>query len=237
MRCHPSFPQRALLPALLALVPGVCCLWPQPASMSSGNGVRMVSPNMSICIPASHSGDVDLHEACQRALDRVKNLPFYLYSEDRGASHQQQALTSTPLTQLKIEIGGDRGDRGVGQHFSWDEQAINQSAVDFPQDEALVFQGRSNSPSSITSLILQPLETLEESYTLSVPSGQGAAVISAKNALGALRGLATFTQTVYMLPGTGKDVQPGGLYVRDLPIHIEDKAAFPYRGISEWAAQ
>jgi hypothetical protein len=187
--------------------------------------VRKVSPQFVISVPASYSKDQDLLHACQRALGRVNVLPVEMYTTDRGASQEDAVAASTPLKRLTIEIG-DKASFDI----RWNKEWNNQSFVDFALDEPLRFQRRSLAPQSISALTLQPLEKLDESYSLAVPEGSGDAALKANNALGALRGLASFAQLVYKLP------QKDGLgtrYIPNLPVKIDDKAAFPYRGISE----
>ncbi|UZJ56163.1 hypothetical protein CBS101457_005483 [Exobasidium rhododendri] len=208
----------------ICLVDSVFCLWPQPAHLQTGKSARKVSSSFSISIPSSSSKDHDLVNACQRALSRINVLPVEMYVEDRGASQRKAITSSTPLKKLAIEIG-DKASFDIQWNKNWN----NQSVVDFSLGESLRFQRRSLAPKSISALTLQPLEKLDESYSLTIPEGSGEAVLKAGNALGALRGLATFAQLVYRLPGNkdGSDVK----YIPHLPIKIEDKTAFPYRGI------
>jgi hexosaminidase len=68
------------------------------------------------------------------------------------------------------------------------------------------------------------IETRDESYTLSIPDGS-VATLSACTALGLYRGLQTFTQLVYTLPSNSTR------YIPNTPVRIDDKPAFPIRGI------
>lgn len=190
--------------------------------MTTGKLARAISPDLIIAIPNALNHDRDLHQAVQRALGRIHNLALKPYQEDRGASYEDEVKKSIPLKKLAVEIGGK-----ANFNIKWDHSAINQSFVAFDQDEHARTMKRKISKQSISALSIQSLENLDESYELTVPDGSGQATIKAKNALGALRGLATFTQMIYELPsGSTK-------FVFNLPLAIQDKPAFPYRGICE----
>lgn len=87
-------------------------------------------------------------------------------------------------------------------------------------------------PKGVVQEIQQDVAHLDEAYTLFVPL-TGAAILSANSSLGILRGLTTLEQLVYALPSAAKGAAPGAKYIWDTPIHIEDRPAFPYRGLSE----
>ncbi|KAH8085951.1 N-acetylhexosaminidase [Cristinia sonorae] len=78
--------------------------------------------------------------------------------------------------------------------------------------------------SDISSVVQQPLDTWDESYSLTISgeSGQAPSFIVANTTLGLLRGLTTFEQLWY----TSNDL----IYALDTPINIEDSPAYPYRG-------
>ncbi|KAJ2001389.1 Glucosamine-6-phosphate isomerase (Glucosamine-6-phosphate deaminase) (GNPDA) (GlcN6P deaminase) [Coemansia thaxteri] len=62
----------------------------------------------------------------------------------------------------------------------------------------------------------------DESYTLDVPT-TGQASLTAKTVYGALRGMETFSQLL--------EVNGGHRFIKNTPIHIEDKPAFQHRGL------
>lgn len=63
-----------------------------------------------------------------------------------------------------------------------------------------------------------PINAKDESYTLSIPTQQAQAVLTANSTLGLLRGLTTFEQLWYDFNGTK--------YLLDAPINIIDEPAF-----------
>ncbi|KDQ62085.1 glycoside hydrolase family 20 protein [Jaapia argillacea MUCL 33604] len=75
---------------------------------------------------------------------------------------------------------------------------------------------------SISTEAIKPLESRDDSYTLSVPTGGAPAEIKANTTLGLLRGLTTFGQMWY-------DYQ-GQTYTLMTPLTVEDSPAYPYRG-------
>ncbi|KZV60321.1 glycoside hydrolase family 20 protein [Peniophora sp. CONT] len=77
--------------------------------------------------------------------------------------------------------------------------------------------------SSIADEAQKPLEERDEAYTLSLPDDGSDAVISANSTLGLFRGLTSFEQLFYYINGT--------TYTVEAPITIEDKPAYPYRGL------
>ncbi|OCH86979.1 N-acetylhexosaminidase, partial [Obba rivulosa] len=68
------------------------------------------------------------------------------------------------------------------------------------------------------------INSRSESYTLSLPTHQAQAILTANSTLGLFRGLATFEQLWYDLDGTK--------YLLNGPLEIADEPAFPYRGFS-----
>ena len=180
-----------------SLVPGVNCLWPRPASLTTGNQARAVSPDFVISIPKSLDHDNELQQACQRALGRIYDLALKPYVPDRGLSFEDEVRKSTPLSKLNVEINGP-----AGFDIKWDKKDVFESVIEFNKDEQIRLLKRKEGDQTISSLILEPLEKLDESYELTVLDGNGVATLKARNALGALRGLATFTQMVYDLPSS-----------------------------------
>jgi hexosaminidase len=213
--------------ALVAIffAPAAHCLWPQPSSLTSGDKARSLSPNFAISIPKSLNKDKDMIDACQRALDRIYDLALKPYIPDRGQSLADQVKKSSPLTKLNVEI-----NEQAGFDIHWNKNKIFESVKEFNDDEQIRLLKRGGKDDqSISALTMQPLEKLDESYELSVPDGDGVATLKAKNALGALRGLATFSQLVYDLPDESTQ------FIKDLPMSIKDKPAFPYRGLCEYS--
>lgn len=201
----------SLLPTLYAL-----SIWPQPAEVSYHDKVRPLSHSFTIKLPSPWEHDDDLKAAVKRTLDRIHSSAVPLYSSDYGAAQVTQASHGKPLTELQVQVsrGSAASPKRSSHVFANEKQSHGAAAKS------------KTGGKSLRSLSTAPLEDLDESYTLQVPDGNGVAVLQAKNALGVLRGLATFSQLVYSKLGDKK-----ALYIEALPIKISDKAAFPYRGI------
>lgn len=80
------------------------------------------------------------------------------------------------------------------------------------------------SQSLLSELTLLP-HKYDESYNLTVPADGTPATLAANTALGALRGLTTFQQLIFALPDASAK------YISHAPFAIQDKPAFPYRGL------
>lgn len=76
---------------------------------------------------------------------------------------------------------------------------------------------------SISDEAKDEIESRDEAYTLSVPGDGSAATLKANSTLGLFRGLTTFGQLWYEYEGT--------TYSLEAPIEIDDKPAYPYRGL------
>ncbi len=70
-----------------------------------------------------------------------------------------------------------------------------------------------------------------EAYRLSVPADGGSIQLTSYTALGALRGLQTLQQLIYTLPPKRDDAGAAPKFIRNVPIAIEDRPAYPYRGL------
>ncbi|EJC98475.1 beta-hexosaminidase [Fomitiporia mediterranea MF3/22] len=76
----------------------------------------------------------------------------------------------------------------------------------------------------ISEEAITPLDARNEGYTLSVPADGSDAILEASTTLGLFRGLTTFEQLWYTFDGQ--------VYAVDMPLHVVDAPAFPYRGLS-----
>ncbi|CDU23329.1 related to exochitinase [Sporisorium scitamineum] len=70
-----------------------------------------------------------------------------------------------------------------------------------------------------------------EMYRLVVPSNGASIQITSYTSIGALRGLQTLLQLIYALPPQQRGKPHSQRYVRGVPITIEDRPAYPYRGL------
>lgn len=180
-------------------------LWPKPHSLEHGNGARRLDSRFTIKLTENEwKQDKDLQEAIHRTLKRINSSSIWPYTIDYGASKAEKASKSSPITALEIRKGSSH-KRNTKPFISHTKDKMKKTG------------------NHLHALSVQPLEHLDESYTLQVPQ-DGVAVLHSSNALGVLRGLTTFSQLVY-------HGQHGHDYVDGTPIVIEDKAHFPYRGI------
>ncbi|EPQ54821.1 N-acetylhexosaminidase [Gloeophyllum trabeum ATCC 11539] len=76
---------------------------------------------------------------------------------------------------------------------------------------------------SISEEAVAPLESRDESYTLTIPGSGSGALLKANSTLGLFRGLTTFSQLFYYYKNN--------VYTIEAPIEITDKPAYPYRGL------
>lgn len=70
-----------------------------------------------------------------------------------------------------------------------------------------------------------------EMYRLSIPSNGASIELTSYTSLGALRGLQTLLQLIYALPPQQGGKAQSQRYIRNVPITIEDRPAYPYRGL------
>ncbi|GAA5901608.1 hypothetical protein JCM8208_001554 [Rhodotorula glutinis] len=131
-------------------------------------------------------------------------------------------LDSDLLQRLTV----DRGEQ--------DRHAVNAAAI----LERLEVRLASSRPhETLFGQLGEPLDEIDESYILDVPSQYetGAplvatlvATLAANTTLGLVRGLDTFTQLVYALPAGPEDLYTAR-YIPQAPVHIVDRPAFPHR--------
>lgn len=173
-------------------------LWPHPKSVTLNTGVRSFDPDrLSFTSNGRLSSDVE--DAFKRFVANVKNTSIVgLNAPNDGGS------SKFGITQIKVNFRGKS----------------KRSQV--PLDHADVYRRIQND--SIAGEINQPIERLNEKYTLSVPA-TGPIEIDASSSLGILRALTTLEQLTVSAEGVEKT-----RYISKTPVKIEDEPAFPYRG-------
>ncbi|GAA5918632.1 hypothetical protein JCM6882_007887 [Rhodosporidiobolus microsporus] len=190
--------------AASALLWPVVALWPAPRSMSNGTGVVRLAESFEIVVAESLPEGVpsDLRAAIERAAAQLEIDNFQLLIPGRGESDRAVVEKALVLTRLELSLSSSAGPL----------LSVAEETYKFYEDK-------------------------DESYTLSIPStpgdGVGAAPsnssplasLTANTTLGLVRGLQTFTQLVYTLPGVGFE-----RYILGVPLLIDDEPAFPHRG-------
>lgn len=224
--------------ALVSLASSVAALWPHPTSFTRGKQGRVVAGSFSVDVqPQKYAQDEALVAASQRLLARINDLPTEAFILDRGASRAEALQGSRPLQRLSIVIGSATetrtelaGSRSSDIHydprvspFAFQGGQAFSLSHEAPHRRAL--RGTSTH-GNLMQQAIAPLEDHDERYTLEITEQGETATVHAYTALGALRAMSTFTQLVFRLPGSGKVN-----YVWHTPLRIEDKPAFPYRGI------
>jgi hexosaminidase len=119
------------------------------------------------------------------------------------------------ISQTSTYLQNDKLERLVVGRGATDAAAI-QGANTLP---SLMLSLASGVPvRSISAEAVDPLESRDEGYTLSVPDDGTCATLKANSTLGLFRGLTTFAQLWYDSDGT--------TYTLDAPIQIADAPAF-----------
>ncbi|KAL8283200.1 hypothetical protein RQP46_005978 [Phenoliferia psychrophenolica] len=207
------------LKLLLAAVQ-VAAIWPAPRVQLEGSTPVVLSPAFEIIFAPPSNLCPDLSAAITRTNSYLLNDHF-----------------------SRVVVGRGSGDRALlhGAH-SLDRLEL-----------ALSPSNASAAPSSLLVEVNKAYEDLDEAYTLEIPGevvgdvegpvgADKSARITATSELGLLRGLQTFVQLVYSLPGgvdssdetevpLGHFAAPPALrYILNTPLKIVDSPAFPHRG-------
>ncbi|KAL4249823.1 Beta-hexosaminidase [Abortiporus biennis] len=181
-----------------------------------------------------------------KILSTVLLLSTVLFSVPTGAVWPQPRNLQSGSSAVKLSNGFDISLTGIHNPPSDLVDAVSRTKTLLKNDKlerlvvgrgaadsALVSKAKSLSKltvslekgaaaNSITSEAQKPIGSREESYSLTVPSDGTPATLTANSTLGLLRGLTTFGQLWYE--------SGGSTYALDVPIHIDDSPAFPYRG-------
>ncbi|GAA5956082.1 hypothetical protein JCM21900_002589, partial [Sporobolomyces salmonicolor] len=211
---------RAPVAALAAILVGLSCVspshavWPAPRLLKTGSTCVQLRQGFEIVLSERLSGAApsDLVAAVELAKAQVRKDRLGRLIVGRGESDREAVSKSPTLSKLELSLVPLSSSASASNILSISEEAH------------------------------KPYEELDESYTLSIPStssshksnkkrghfvrlgGGLTASLKANTTLGLARGLQTFTQLVYALPGDG------ALYIPEAPIEIEDWPAFAHRG-------
>ncbi|KDN42718.1 glycoside hydrolase family 20 protein [Tilletiaria anomala UBC 951] len=208
-----KFDQALYTAALYALcsLRGARALWPQPASMTNGSSALQLNvSNFQINLPSN--APLDLQQAAERSMAEMRLSSMQPLVVGRGAKNAAVVEQAPLLTSINVAIGSSSN-----RHRR--KLSINQVALE-PRATASI--------KSIYENMLTDIKEYDESYTLDIPADGTSATLSAATALGALRGLTTLQQLIWALPADGLGSMR---YLWGAPFHIEDKPAFPYRGL------
>jgi hexosaminidase len=135
------------------------------------------------------------------------------------------------LREIRIELGG-KSPEAVAQHLHSHRSPPGAAADKGAQKLLAKKRAASAVPRSITSEIQQDVSQLDEAYKLVIPADGSPGTLSANSSLGIFRGLETITQLIYALPGELTTAHYlATRYIWNAPIEINDKPAFPYRGL------
>lgn len=229
-----SVRRETIVGLILLCIQTVYAVWPQPSQISTGDSVRQLASDFKIEAPAGLSGDHEISSAIQRAMERVTKQAIELHTVDRGANLSSAIHNSHPLDRLVVHVNDPKKGPATNKR-TWRNLVSrgNSAPKNLAQSPAFYLETKTEKSrlvDSVSSQSTKPLGNIDESYTLFIEKDNGGATLEAKSATGVVRGLASFTQLVYRLPSENKV-----LYIKDLPLKINDKPAYPYRGISMYA--
>lgn len=137
---------------------------------------------------------------------------FQINLSVKNAPSDLEAAVAQTKTYLKTDGLG----RLIVGRGSSDAAAI-KSAKQLTSLTVSLDSGATGKVQSISAEAIQPLESRDEAYTLSVPTS-GAATLKANSTLGLYRGLTTFSQLWYEYESK--------IYTIEAPIEIDDAPAY-----------
>lgn len=207
-----------LASSLLLSISSVEAVWPKPALMTQGNSTLLVdTSNLEIQLPQSASED--LKAAVLRTQQAIRKDSMRPLIVGRGSDKVAERLKSPhTLKKLKIVIEDDDSS-------SKERRGLVIGQTNYDLSEMII----KRETDSIRSESLKKVQDKDESYSINLPENGQDATITAKNALGAFRGLTTFEQLLWAL--NKDDVK---MKYIEAPVSIVDKPSFPYRGLSEF---
>ncbi|KAJ2924124.1 hypothetical protein H1R20_g12964, partial [Candolleomyces eurysporus] len=193
----------------------VNALWPVPRNLETGTSLLKLSPSFDIQFEAGSgwSPPQDLLDAISRTKYRLWNDKLGRLVVGRGEDDREGLESASSLSLLTLTLDSYSHSKSTN-----DDDSVGSST------------SRTILPISVEAV--KDIGTRSEEYSLKVPANGGPAVIRANSSLGLLRGLTTFEQLWYWLPGDVDEGDAGGIvYAHQVPVTIEkDYPAFPYRG-------
>lgn len=188
-----------------------CMLLPAPTRLhDQGYNTTILSPKFDIYIGQTTPFEIpyDLQQATENAMFYLREDIFNRLVVGRGEGDKELLKTAGTLLSLDLEID-------------------------------LLLEPLT-SPSKYSDFIIVPSiaeevnkqyddSSWDESYDLYIPIS-GVATLRSRTSLGLLRGLQSFVQLVYAIPGSGTVNTAPTLYLLDLPLHVIDAPVFKHRG-------
>lgn len=195
--------------AICCIVQSARAVWPGSSQYTSGEAFVKLHDSFAIVTGGSFRVPNDLRAAMRAAeeqvrKDRMQPLEVDLHEVEMKARKSQHTLY---FLQLRLKDDGRNIAPVVSNH-------------------TLMLHRNVRGPLPISTNINLPFEERDESYILEIAVRNPVASLAASNALGLLRGLQTFAQLVY----TTSDAR-GIRYIREAPLMIQDKPAYPIRGL------
>lgn len=198
---------RWILPALWTLQ-SVIALWPAPSQYEKGDQYVKLHDSFSITTLGNLKVPGDLRAAMADADKLIKNDKMKALEVELAGIEQAVQSSENVLQTLNLALSTAGGST---------KRELKTNCRHTHHKREL---------GSIASETNKPYEQRDESYTLEIAADNPVATLTASTALGLLRGLQTFTQLVYTTSGD----QPTR-YIRNAPINIRDKPAYPIRGL------
>ncbi|EIW67123.1 hypothetical protein TREMEDRAFT_34372 [Tremella mesenterica DSM 1558] len=187
-------------------------VWPLPTSFTTGTSILCLSNNFNISIP--HDTPEDLTRAVERTRKRLHDNTHRYLSVRRGEEFFQFKGCDSYSNSLQLLFTEQDDDKRNDMETRERKRKSIMDQVNYPLEDRLELEG----------------------YNLTV-SMDGKAELVALGALGLFRGLSTFEQLFYYLPGS----HPSSIitqiplerihYAPFAPYHISDKPAFPWRSV------
>lgn len=197
------------LPLLVSSLQAVNALWPAPREYTSGDKYVKLHESFSIVPRGTFTVPEDLRAAMVAAEEQIKLDKMLPLEVDLAGVESEAKATDHILYFLNLELTSSKFN-------------INQPA----KRNTALFNTKNRKVPSISSNINLPFEDRDESYSLEITLKNPVANLTAPTTLGLLRGLQTFTQLVYTISD-----EDSIRYIRGVPIAIQDKPAYPVRGL------
>lgn len=186
-------------------------LLPAPTRLhEQGFNTTVLSFDFGIYIGESAAFEIpyDLQQATENAMSYIRGDFFNRLVVKRGEDDKELLKTAGTLLSLELEI-------------------------DLEIDPL-------TSPSKYSDFVILPSiaeevnkhyddPSWDESYDLYIPIS-GSATLRSRTSIGLLRGLQSFVQLIYAIPGSGTVTTAPTLYLLDLPLHVIDAPVFKHRG-------
>jgi hexosaminidase len=130
MRSHLS----SLVTFILAFLPSVLSLWPQPTQLEAGSCVLQLAHDFDIKIDVPNAPG-DLKDAIARTKGYLKNDKLERLSLGRGASDAQKIRAAKSLPRLTLTFTGEGSIRSISEEAVDDvEKRVEGYALVVPED-------------------------------------------------------------------------------------------------------